>query len=631
MSNSEGAVKMAFKNIPLSKGDFDACSWEEVIDQCPKKECFSYSDLFFVKAKEADANEDSKTYELYILLAAVTAFSLTSDSNDDPYDPTQRVLEDVLESHLEALGDIASTVKDPEMRGRIADLLWVKKHDFPMAELAIEAYLEFAKILEDPDNWLACAVRIERATRIAVSIGPTNKRFPQVFSYVEGVLDKYNGEDPLFLSSRMMELLLEFSQGDAIKYAAFAEKAATRAEAEANWHKARIYWAIKAQWHEKEKNTESKRAALVRAAEGYVKEAEFSLTKQNPSYLGAVIHLQKAIEAHRRIGGNKVKVEELHKILLEYEAESVKELKPISTSLNASETVRAEIEKSVAAVKGKNFQEALFELALMLRLPRVDDLKTEARKSASEHPLPHLITAMAIDRQGKVVAKRPSIVSENEEEVDLALRAEMFLHAGFSENIDVSWTLLPVMRQIVLEHPCRLTDILPIVNNNPLVPEGREMLYAKGLQGGIRSNFDIAAHFLIPQLEHSIRYILAQRGVITSNIDQDGIQQEYDLNRTLYMSEVKDVFGADVVFHLRRILVEPLGENLRNKMAHGLIASEEFFSIPVAYFWWLILRMACLPVINYQRKKAAQNSESSGTVSETKEETSIAGESKDAD
>jgi len=540
-------------------------------------------------------------------------------------------LVDVIDSHLEALGDIASTSKDAEMRARIADLLWVKKHDFRMAEVAIEAYLESAKLLEDPNNWPACAVRIERATRVAVSIGPSNKGFTQVFSYIESVLDKYNGEDPLFLSSRMMELLLEFSQGNPIKYAALAEKAATRAETESNWHKARTYWEIKARWHETEKNTDSKRGALVKAAECYVKEAEFSLTKQNPSYLAAVTHLQKAIEAHRRIGGNKARVEELHKVLLEYEVESVKELKPLSTSLSASDKIREEIDKSIAAVKGKNFQDALFELALMLRLPRVNDLKAQAHKSATDHPVQHIVTAMAIDRQGKVVGIRPSMLAEDEKDVDAALRAQMFFHAGISENIDISWTLLPVIRQIVVDHPCRLSDILPIVSNNPLVPEGRETLYAKGLQAGMRSDLDIAAHFLIPQFEHSIRYILAQRGVITSSIDQDGIQQEYDLNRTLYMSEVKDAFGTDVVFHLQRILVEPLGGNLRNKMAHGLMSSEEFFSIPVAYFWWLILQLVCLPVITYQRKKASESSESPEAPTEKTEQTPIADISENAD
>jgi len=253
-------------------------------------------------------------------------------------------------------------------------------------------------------------------------------------------------------------------------------------------------------------------------------------------------------------------------------------------------------------------------------LPKVEDLKKQATKSASEHPLQHLIPAMTVDRQGKIVGKRPSMLSKDPEEVEAALRAEMFWQAGFSENIDVRWLLEPVIQQIVLEHPCRLSDFLAIVSNNPLVPEGREMLYAKGLQAGMRGDLDIAAHFLIPQFEHSVRYVLAQRGIITSSIDQEGIQQEYDLNRTLYMPILKEIFGEDMVFHLQRILVDPLGGNLRNKMAHGMISSDEFFSIPVAYLWWLILHLVCLPVIAYARKQGADSSKARANPTETQEQ-----------
>ena len=110
----------------------------------------------------------------------------------------------------------------------------------------------------------------------------------------------------------MMGGLIEFSQGDSAKYAALAEKAATRAETEGNWHKARTYWVVKARWHERQKDAGSKRNALEKEAECYVQEAESSLKKETPSYLVAVAHLEKAIEAHRRIGGNKARVDELH-------------------------------------------------------------------------------------------------------------------------------------------------------------------------------------------------------------------------------------------------------------------------------------------------------------------------------
>jgi hypothetical protein len=168
-----------------------------------------------------------------------------------------------------------------------------------------------------------------------------------------------------------------------------------------------------------------------------------------------------------------------------------------------------------------------------------------------------------------------------------------------------------------VEHSARLNDFLALVSNHPLVPAGRDLLYAKGLQAGMRSDLDIAAHFLIPQFEHSVRYVLAQRGIITSSIDQEGIQQEYDLNRTLYMPVVKEAFGENTTFHLQRLLVERMGVNLRNRMAHGMLSFSDFFSVPVAYLWWLMLKLVCLPLIASQRQTVTEESVSENPPEET--------------
>ena len=52
-----------------------------------------------------------------------------------------------------------------------------------------------------------------------------------VFSHIEAVLDRYNGEDPLLLSAKLMELLQEYRFVDPAKYAALSKKAATKASA----------------------------------------------------------------------------------------------------------------------------------------------------------------------------------------------------------------------------------------------------------------------------------------------------------------------------------------------------------------------------------------------------------------
>ncbi|MEH2374217.1 DUF7380 domain-containing protein [Nostoc sp.] len=108
------------------------------------------------------------------------------------------------------------------------------------------AYLQSATELEDPEKWSWCFKRIERAIWLARKI---NHKFEDVVSHIETVLDRCNGEDPMWLSAKLMELLQEYKLGNPTKYAALAEKAATLAESNNDWRRARNYWEISVQWN----------------------------------------------------------------------------------------------------------------------------------------------------------------------------------------------------------------------------------------------------------------------------------------------------------------------------------------------------------------------------------------------
>lgn len=103
---------------------------------------------------------------------------------------------------------------------------------------------EGVKRLEDPEHWVATVDRMERALQMATMLGSKSRMFTIATDHIERVLDVYNGEDPLFLSAKLMSLLQERRIGDPIKYAALAEKLAARAEATHDWHKAREYRGI---------------------------------------------------------------------------------------------------------------------------------------------------------------------------------------------------------------------------------------------------------------------------------------------------------------------------------------------------------------------------------------------------
>ena len=213
---------MSLKNIPLAKKDFEELPLKELIKKCDMKECDRYFPLFFDKVHEAEEAGEAKTEEVFTLLGYATSMMLKPSSPTEPFTPLfvmhdsrSAIIDDFSEDHFKFFGEIVFDILDPEIRARIADILWVKKRDFRAAELAITAYLDSATILEDPIQWTKCADRIERAVRLAASLGRNTGHLDKVISHIETVLDKYNGEDPLFLSEKLMGLLLEFRQGDS--------------------------------------------------------------------------------------------------------------------------------------------------------------------------------------------------------------------------------------------------------------------------------------------------------------------------------------------------------------------------------------------------------------------------------
>ena len=110
-----------------------------------------------------------------------------------------------------------------------------------------------------------------------------------------------------------------------------------------------------------------------------------------------------------------------------------------------------------------------------------------------------------------------------------------------------------------------------------------------------------------------MRYILEQVGVSASGLDSKGIQDEFSLNTTLkeprFSEPLSKVFGEDLIFDLRGLLIERFGANLRNDMAHGLIGTNFFYSENGCYLWWLSLRIYSLPVLAKFRKEQKTDDE----------------------
>jgi hypothetical protein len=580
--------------------DFNTYDWQSVIAECNRKECNMYSRLFFEEARKAKEAGDATARDVYALLGGIASLIFNLDMKEKPFAPLASwgnsrtmIVDDLTDEQLTVLTEVAtqSQIADPEMRARIADILWITKGNHRMAMAAVDAYIASATTLEDPEQFVPSVQRIERALQLAASLGKRNELYHKTIDHIEALLEKYQGQEQSFLPAKLMELLLEQRQGEREKYARLAETFAQRAVNDHDWHRARTYQEIWGRWLALINDPARKYASLEAIADTYVQQADMSAHGPHPSHMVAAIHLQSAIEVLRKIPGTQERVKQIHLTLIDYREKALDEMGTIEVPLD----VTAFDEQARARVKGKTLLEGLFALAFIGPLPRVEALRQLVEEHAQQFPFRSLVPVQVVNSAGKAVGNRPSILTDNVSEVEAAIWAEMFRHAAMQQQVHVVALVEPAREQLMFEHRVRVSDVLPLVAYNPFVLPGREMIYARGLHAGLTGDMLVAVHLLIPQLENSIRSLLVRSGQIISSLDDQGIQDEFSLNSVLrnYQNDLIAILGKDAWFDLCGLLVERFGSNMRNSISHGLLNYEELTSAQATYVWWLALRLCC--------------------------------------
>ena len=610
---------MPFTVEGLTSDDFITSGWRDAVENAAERDCLHYRSTFYAEAERARADGEEKRANVFSLLGDLSSMFIDADDSTDPLKPMWQMegrrsaIPSDFDSALTFLSEVLPHIDDAELKARIGDVLWLRKRDFKAAREAVTAYLTCAHLKND-ESWPDATSRIERAIAIAVQTRQHDLLDEVTHRLVEG-LDTFQGDEASFLPARLMQILQNRKEGDAVKYAALAKRLAVAAEGRGDWHQAREYWDRQADWYKISKDEEKEKSARLQSAETYVQEANSRLNApQGERYMVAVGFLERAIQALRAIGGQGEQIAELHRRLLQYQQQAVAELKSFSHEIDVSAMVASATE----AVTGKNLRDALFALALLGSPPLIANLRKQAvaqRQSSIFSFMPMRLT----NAMGRTVAKQdPPEAGESEDEANL--RKEMYKLANFSHALYVQGAILPALSQLLQEHPAiREHDLRELVSDNPFVPRGREEFYIRGLQAGYRGDWAGATHLLVPQIENSVRFVLEQRSVITSGLDDDGIQDERDLNRTLRLPDFTqpliESMGEDMVFDLRGLLIERYGANLRNDMAHGLLDYDAFHSAPCVYLWWLTLRLLCLPTIITERAQKQQQ-EKGGEASE---------------
>jgi hypothetical protein len=315
--------------LALTAAEIDALAKkaEEPVD-------YHFSPLF---RKEADAQGvSSEKAEAFRLIGSALGFRFRAN---DPVHPFGDV-EALTVEQAAWLESIAPQIQTAQIRERLADVAWMRTRRTPAsARLAVAAYVASARALEDPQQWTECANRVERAARLSRSLGMQDESFPAVSAYLLEIIDKYRGNDPLFLTGKAVELLLEFEIGNPEGYLECISRAASRGRDAGNFHLCRYYLDLLAKLHARRKDDQARNLALREFAAAFELEAEQRSARG--ANFAAAHFLTQAIQAHRRVPDSAKFIAEIRPRLQQVEKASIAELEKISVPFDVGESALA--------------------------------------------------------------------------------------------------------------------------------------------------------------------------------------------------------------------------------------------------------------------------------------------------
>ena len=577
-----------------------AANIEQVLAAASEPSCWAYANaLLDRKTLPVVGSADWKSR---VLVGFVVALKLDVDADAEPFKlgswfgtlgPTALTKE-----QLDVLAAWVAEIKDPELRARVTDLLWMtqRPRNHLHGRAAIAAYVEAAERHLRPDgHWPHAVDAFARALAL-----PSSFRGADFVSRLEAVLDGKYGPAEGPRDARLMRLMLDFGVGDAAKYAPLAEAEAERNEKKAESETyatnlslmfAREFWMAAADWRARERgpNDPSVQAARLRAAETHIKEADKARDANQP--LVEAHFLSNAITALRRVGGDRSRTEQLIGRMME--AQRTAPRAPITTNVNLT----TQVADGRRAVQGKDFEQALRALVIVTQSPTMSSLREMATEYLATSVTGRLFPAVVSSNDSRVVAHMPpvSLGDDGQPTDEAVLRWHMHQQAGWIRVMSCG-RILGARQQLELEHNPRIADLMPLVHTSALVPAGHEGLFAKGLHAGLHGDFVTAVHILIPQLENGLRVFIEEvlgRPMVAH--DDDGTQAVNLFKRVLTHPDLVAVLGEDMLFDLQGLLIAQESTNLRNNMSHGLLP-DRGFGFDAMYAWWLCLRI-CLGLV----------------------------------
>ncbi len=576
---------------------------ESVLSDVDSIDCY---DLCSILSKEIE-QRDGEEKNVFRLFHSLTNYHFRPDNALDPFGPMMVMLgertlvpSDLLVDQIKELAKVCGDFRNVGLRARVSDVVWLRdRKQVAAGLLAFRSYVEALRKLDDGNAVLAFGATspvsaagikiLKRACVIANAMGWSKSEFAELRDFIRDQCSKAFEQRDANGLFRIASIDLQRRVSPAGTIAERCREIGEINFEASSFELAKQLYEVAARAYRSDSREE--------AADDCVKNAASCLVERgrtmSSSAMAYASYLHDAIEYLRPMKGTKARREKLHEELRSVQLKIGDETSTISTPLDLTKIV----DGAVSSVSDKPLSSALRSFLFFESPPNPDELLANVRKQGEIAPLSFDMPVTVHDFQGRVVFQSAGSGSDaDSSEEHLKYMASRY--RDLERRIATSGIVLPIGNIITDQHHLDEDQITLLLSNSPFVPEDHAYIYARGLLHLLGGQSIEAASLLVPQLENSLRHVLGLKGVDTTVV-HDGIQTEASLTQLLdkHRLELGAIFLDKYLYELDLLFVFRGGPSLRNQLAHGKIRADLFWNHNIIYGCWLIIHIACIPLL----------------------------------
>jgi hypothetical protein len=455
--------------------------------------------------------------------------------------------------------------KHPILRARYSDLVWDfarevagQKPDVSFARMAIDAYIDSAKLsyklVVQPIHYL------ERALELAIAIGD-GERTQRV---VDAMFDLYDrvaqpelaGSWPFLFDNLLDNKKLALTEEQQKRIIRSLEEM-LRKSVDRGSPKDFNPWGAQGA---------AERLAGIYRKSGAKEEVQrvmrtygmaFEKLAEEASPTLALAWLQPVYEAYLNAGLK----DDAQRVQLASEKKGKRaheDMKEISASVEVS---AAEMEKFLQAITADTLELAYKRIAARFTT-RATAARDFLNEMMTQAPFVSMTGVQKI-ADGHIAAQAGSVESDPDGRLIMQLAQMIEMESMFLT------TALDKTHEI---YKPTAKEIAAFLRESPIFTLEAENLLIDGIEAYLRGDYVKAVHVLIPRIEAALRALLGLLGLPTNKPmrSSKGVMQAKNLNDVLADANVKEVLGNDTMLYFQTFLNDPRGQNLRNRISHGL-------------------------------------------------------------